>query len=120
MILGSVTGSLCGGWQCGKFGRKKSLLFDCFFFIVGILMSALAPNFYVLLVPRVLLGHSSCSSMVSTPLYTSEISQPMVRKITGSFTMICYTTGYALAVILGMYVLNIGPTHLVFYLNFLI
>ena len=66
-------------------------------------MSALAPNFYVLLVARVLLGHSSCSSMVSTPLYTSEISQPMVRKVTGSFTMICYTTGYALAVILGMY-----------------
>ena len=98
-----MTGSICGGWQCGKFGRKKSLMFDCFFFIIGILMSAFAPNFYVLLASRILLGHSSCSSMVSTPIYTSEISQPMIRKITGSFTIICYTTGYALAVILGIY-----------------
>ena len=99
-----MTGSICGGWQCGKFGRKKSLMFDSFFLIVGILMSAFAPNFYVLLAARVLLGHFICSSMVSAPIYTSEISQPMVRKITGSFTIIGYTTGHALAVILGKYV----------------
>ena len=85
MILGSVTGSLCGGWQCGKFGRKKSLLFDCFFFIVGILMSAFAPNFYVLLVARVILGHSAASSMTTSPVYTSETSQPEVRTITGIY-----------------------------------
>ena len=56
MILGSITGSLCGGWQCAKFGRKKSLIFDCFFFIIGIIMSSFAPNLYVLLAARILLG----------------------------------------------------------------
>ena len=103
MILGSLTGSLCGGWQSGKFGRKKSLIFDSSIFIIGIVMSAFAPNFYTLLIARMLLGHSSASAMVATPIYTSEISQPQIRKITGSFTMVCYTTGYGLAVVFGKY-----------------
>ena len=101
MILGSLTGSLCGGWQSGKFGRKKSLIFDSSIFIIGIVMSAFAPNFYTLLIARMLLGHSSASAMVAIPIYTSEISQPQIRKITGSFTMVCYTTGYGLAVVFG-------------------
>ena len=54
------------------------------------------------LVARVLLGHSSASSMVAAPIYTSETSQPQVRKTTGAFTMICYTTGYGLAVVFGI------------------
>ena len=45
----------------------------------------LAPNFYVLLVARVILGHSAASSMTTSPVYTSETSQPEVRTITGIY-----------------------------------
>ena len=68
----------------------------------GMIMSAFAPNFYILLISRVLLGHSTGSASVTTPIYTGEISQPEVRRITGSFPMICYMTGYGLAVLLGI------------------
>ena len=65
-------------------------------------MCALAPKFYVLLIARLLLGHSSASSMVAAPMYTCEISQPQIRKTTGSFNMSCFSTGFALVVIFGM------------------
>lgn len=102
MVLGSLSGALAGGLQCGKFGRKKSMMFDCAIFFIGTLLSGLAPHFYVILAARLLLGHSAASSMVACPMYTSEISQPQVRKTTGSFTIVCYTTGFALALILGI------------------
>ena len=102
MIAGRLTGSICGGWQCEKFGRKKSLMVDSTVFIVGIILSAFAPNFFILLIARILLGHSMGSAVVASPIYTSEISQPEVRRITGSFPMTCNMTGYALAVLLGI------------------
>ena len=101
MVLGSLTGAFCGGLQSGKFGRKKSLMFDCFNFVLGTLFVALAPNFYLILVGRFIHGHSSASAMVAIPIYTSEISQPQVRKTTGSFTLMCYASGFALALVLG-------------------
>ena len=102
MIVGRLTGSICGGWQSEKFGRKKSLIVDSIVFIIGIILSAFAPNFYVLLIARILLGHSIGSAVVASPIYTSEISQPEVRRITGSFPMTCNMTGYALSMLLGL------------------
>ena len=101
MVLGSLSGALCGGIQSGKIGRKKSLMVDSVIYILGTLCVALAPNFYVILLGRYIHGHSSASAMVAIPIYTSEISQPQVRKTTGSFAWMCYTIGFALALILG-------------------
>ena len=104
MVLGSLTGSFFGGIQSGKFGRKKSLMFDCLIFGVGTLFVALAPNFYLILIGRFIHGHSSASAMVAVPIYTSEISQPQVRKTTGSFTLMEYSCGFALALVLGNWI----------------
>ena len=101
MVLGSLTGSFCGGIQSERFGRKKSLLFDCFVYIVGTILVSLAPNFYVILIGRFIHGHSSASAAVAIPIYTSEVSQPQIRKTTGSFTLACYAIGFASALVLG-------------------
>merc|ERR1711879_348521 len=39
--------------------------------------------------------------MVAVPIYTSETSQTAVRKHTGSFTLMCYTSGFASGLFLG-------------------
>ena len=103
-MVGSLSGSLCGGWQCGKFGRKKSLIIDCLLFIIGTVSSSFSPNFYVLLFSRWVLGHSAASQQVTVPIYVSEISQPQMRSITGPFMAICYSSGFAGGYIFGMYV----------------
>ena len=50
MVFGSVTGATFGGWQSGKFGRRKSMLIDSVVYFTGLIMLALSPNFYVVLV----------------------------------------------------------------------
>ena len=109
--MGSLSGSICGGWQSEKIGRKKSMIVDCFLFITGTLISAVAPNFYLLLFSRWLLGHCSASSMVSAPIYTSETSQPQMRKTTGFFPIVCYTIGFALSLVFGKYLIFLGPNN---------
>ena len=74
MLIGSCTGSICGGIQSEKFGRQKSLLLDCFIYIVGTILFSIAPNFYVLLVARVILGHSTASAMTTTSVYTRFVN----------------------------------------------
>ena len=100
-VIGCLTGAAFGALSCGKIGRRKSLICDTFVFMAATLMMALAPSFNFVLIARFLHGHSNASAMVAIPIYTCEISQPEVRKITGTFTLICYTTGFALALILG-------------------
>ena len=70
MVAGSLTGALCGGIQCGKLGRKRSMLIDCFFFIIGTLLMTFSVNLYMILVGRFVQGHSAASSMVAVPMYT--------------------------------------------------
>ena len=82
------------------------MMFDSFLFVVGTLLMTLAPNFYVIILGRLIHGHSSASAMVAVPIYTSEISQPQVRKLTGNFTLICYSCGFAFALILGKVLLK--------------
>ena len=99
--MGMLTGSICGGYQSEKLGRKKSLMLDCIFFTIGMILSAAAPNFNTILVARWLVGHASASTKAVAPLYTSEISQPIIRNQTGSLAMICYSVGFAFCLIFG-------------------
>ena len=101
MIAGSCTGAICGGWQSEKFGRRNSLLFDCFVFILATLACAMAPNFYILLVARVIQGHSMASQFTTSPVYTSEVCQPEVRSITGNFSVACYSFGVTFMMLMG-------------------
>ena len=107
MVIGSCTGAICGGFLSEKYGRKKLLLFECTVFIFATLLCALAPNFQVLLISRVILGHCSASAMTSVPVYTSEISQPEVRTITGCFNVVCCSFGVAFSLMLGKFEINL-------------
>ena len=101
MVVGCLTGSLFGGIQCGKLGRKKSLMLDSIVFTIGILIKTFAINFNMVLLGRFITGHAAYSAKVAIPIYTGEISQPKVRKITGSFTLLCYTVAYAMSTLFG-------------------
>ena len=70
MVAGSLTGAICGCIQCGKLGRKRSMLIDCFFFIIGTLLMTFSVNLPMILVGRFVQGHSAASSMVVVPMYT--------------------------------------------------
>ena len=101
LLLGNLTGSLLGGIQCGKFGRKKSLIFDSVTFTIGALLKTFAVNFNMVLVGRFIVGHASASARVAIPIYTGEISQPEVRKVSGSFPILFYQMAYFMSAAFG-------------------
>ena len=101
MVLGSCTGAIFGGWKCEQFGRKATLLFDSFVLFLGTILTGASPNFETLLISRVILGHSIASAMTAIPAYTSEISQPGIRSVTGCFNVACFTFGSSFTVFIG-------------------
>lgn len=101
LLFGSMIGAVLGGLTCQFLGRKRSLCIDNFVLAAAFLGISLSPNSIGLMICRFICG-ISCASMISNlPAYTSEICQPEVRKITGNFIMVAYTSGYGLLVILG-------------------
>ena len=76
-------------------------MFDCVSFIIGTLFIALAENFQFILIGRFIHGYAYASGMVTVPIYTSEITQPQVRKTNGCIQTACYTSGFALALVFG-------------------
>ena len=103
MLLGSMTGAIGGGLQSGQFGRRWSLLIDTLIFIIATIAITFAPNLMVVLISRFVQGHCVASSAVAMPIYTSEISQPEIRKITGVFAIICISFGGFLSMIFGKF-----------------
>src|SRR5579875_1267231 len=59
--LGTITasmaiGALFGGYYVDKVGRLRMFLLDLFFFVISAIGAALAPNYYVLILFRLLMG----------------------------------------------------------------
>ena len=56
MAIGALFGALFGGYYVDKIGRLRMFLIDLFFFVISAIGAALAPNYYVLILFRILMG----------------------------------------------------------------
>ncbi|HHJ4162438.1 TPA: sugar porter family MFS transporter [Raoultella ornithinolytica] len=84
LLVGAAIGSVFGGTLADYFGRRKYLLCLSFIFLVGALMSALAPDITVLLLSRFLLGYAVGGASVTAPTFISEVAPTEMRgKLTG-------------------------------------
>jgi len=99
--IGSLTGSITGGFACDKFGRRISMLIDCVGLILGLLLMALSNSFSILLIGRFLSGHFAGSNLVSVPIFISETSHPRLRGMTSTLLMVMYTSGFTISMFLG-------------------
>jgi len=115
--IGCITGALLGSYTAEKFGRKKSIMLDCIVNIAAFVMTGYFTNFPLLLVARILAGHSGGSNLVATPIFVGETSHPSLRGFTGSLLIIEYCAGFTLSMLLGaifqwrtvMYIATIFP-----------
>ena len=56
MAIGALFGALFGGYYVDKIGRLRMFLLDLVFFVISAIGAALAPNYYVLILFRLLMG----------------------------------------------------------------
>ena len=100
--IGSLSGAIFGGLLSEKLGRRRSLMIDSIFFLIGTLMTTFSRNLNMILVSRFIQGHSAISALVAVPLYTCEISQPEVRRFTALLSGLCMDIGVVVTYFLGM------------------
>jgi MFS transporter, SP family, arabinose:H+ symporter len=73
-LIGTVVGSMVGGFPADNYGRKKSLILIALLYLFSSIGTAYAPNWSIFLVFRFLGGLGVGVSSVVAPLYISEIA----------------------------------------------
>ncbi|MCL5261606.1 MAG: sugar porter family MFS transporter [Gammaproteobacteria bacterium] len=105
VVAGALIGALVSGKLADYFGRKKLLMIIAIIFVIGTLMSALAPNPAWLIWGRFVLGLAIGVASYVVPLFISEVAPAKYRgslvllnaiMITGGET-IAFLVDYALA-----------------------
>jgi SP family galactose:H+ symporter-like MFS transporter len=93
VLLGCIAGSAVAGAVADRIGRRGTLFAAGVIFLVGAIVSALAPNEAVLLVARFVVGVGIGFSSVVAPLYISEVAPANVRGALVSLYQFAITIG---------------------------
>ncbi len=101
-LIGTILGALLGRFPSEKLGRKKTLILIAVLYLLSSIGTALATNWYIFLLFRLLGGIGVGASSVTAPIYISEISPPKSRgKLVAMFQfnivlgiLVSYLTNY--------------------------
>jgi sugar porter (SP) family MFS transporter len=104
-LWGTVFGALFGAFPTNKFGRKKTLTWIGFFFLVSAVGSALATDPFAFSFFRFVGGIAVGISSVAAPIYISEIASPKNRGSLGVLYQFSLVFGILIA-FLSNYILN--------------
>lgn len=74
VLLGAILGAVTIGPFSDHFGRRKLLMVTSIIFFVGALGSGVAPEFWTLIISRVILGLGVGSASALIPTYLAELA----------------------------------------------
>ncbi|KAF4031789.1 Sugar (and other) transporter [Phytophthora infestans] len=98
-ILGGMVGALVIGRFSNMFGRKRTMMTNCLFMIVGAAVQASASSIWMFIGGRVISGVASGGATAVIPGFISEISPPSLRNSLGVGFQIAITVGNLLVAI---------------------
>jgi MFS family permease len=75
IMLGTIVGNLVGGWLTDKYGRYSVFMADMLFFVVSAIAAGLAPNVWVLIGARFLMGVGVGIDLPVAMAYLAEFSK---------------------------------------------
>ncbi|KAL4289418.1 hypothetical protein AHAS_Ahas19G0384200 [Arachis hypogaea] len=101
-IAGAILGAAAGGWINDAYGRKKATLIADVIFGSGAIGMAAAPNHYVLILGRFLVGLGVGVASVTAPVYIAEASPSEIRGSLVSTNVLMITGGQFLSYIVNL------------------
>mmetsp|Transcript_37420 Transcript_37420/g.48415 ORF Transcript_37420/g.48415 Transcript_37420/m.48415 type:complete len:591 (+) Transcript_37420:3-1775(+) len=115
LVVGSLNfisafGTLIAGQSSDRLGRKTTVWICCGLYILGTACMALAPNYYILLVGRVVTGLGVGVSFVVVPVYISEITPSEARGMLTTCFDVSINMGIVLGYIIGFLVVDLGTS----------
>ncbi|OIV91196.1 hypothetical protein TanjilG_30418 [Lupinus angustifolius] len=78
-LAGATFGATIGGMISDALGRRTAILIADILFIVGSAMMAAAPNPYVIIAARFIVGLGIGATSVTAPIYIAEVSPSEIR-----------------------------------------
>ena len=93
VLIGAVIGAATNGVLADIFGRKKIIIATAIIFIIGSILSAVAPNVAILILSRVMVGLAVGMVNFVVPLYLSEVSPKNIRGMLVSLYQWAITAG---------------------------
>jgi sugar porter (SP) family MFS transporter len=110
LTLTSTLAMMTAGPISDAVGRKKVLVAAAILYAVSAIGSALAPNFPVLVIARMIGGFGVGASLILAPMYIAEISPPDLRGRMVSFNQLNIVIGISVAFFTNYLILQLGKS----------
>lgn len=101
-LLGAIVGAAAGGWINDVYGRKKATLLADVVFALGAAVMAAAPDPYILIAGRFLVGIGVGVASVTAPVYIAEASPSEIRGGLVSTNVLMITIGQFLSYLINL------------------
>jgi SP family facilitated glucose transporter-like MFS transporter 3 len=95
--IGGPFGAIVGGRLADSRGRRGALLIDTWTFLLGGALQSVAPNMYIIILARFIIGFASGFSSVLVPIYLGELAPPTLRGMLGTLTQFAMVIGILIA-----------------------
>lgn len=110
LTLTSTLAMMTAGPISDAVGRKKVLVAAAILYAVSAIGSALAPNFTILVIARMIGGFGVGASLILAPMYIAEISPPDLRGRMVSFNQLNIVIGISVAFFTNYLILQLGKS----------
>ncbi|KAH1192282.1 Inositol transporter 1 [Glycine max] len=101
-VAGAIVGAAAGGWINDVYGRKKATLIADVIFTLGAIVMAAAPDPYILIIGRVLVGLGVGIASVTAPVYIAESSPSEIRGALVGINVLMITGGQFLSYLINL------------------
>ncbi|KAL2563644.1 hypothetical protein AAZV13_20G203600 [Glycine max] len=101
-VTGAIVGAAAGGWINDVYGRKKATLIADVIFTLGAIVMAAAPDPYILIIGRVLVGLGVGIASVTAPVYIAESSPSEIRGALVGINVLMITGGQFLSYLINL------------------
>ena len=75
IVVGTIVGNLLGGWLTDKIGRYRVFMADMVLFVIAAIVAGLAPNVWILIAARFVMGISVGIDLPVAMSYLAEFSK---------------------------------------------
>jgi len=110
LSLTATLAMMTAGPLSDKYGRKYLLKYTAIIFAISAIGSALAPNFIIFVIARMLGGFGVGASLILAPIYIAEISPAKIRGQMVSFNQLNIVLGISVAFFTNYLILHLGQS----------
>ncbi|MCW2528940.1 MAG: transporter, sugar porter family, partial [Pseudonocardiales bacterium] len=108
LLAGAAVGALVAGRIADSLGRRRAILITSVVFVIGLLLSALAPTLWIFLASRFIIGLGVGSTSFVVPLYIGEIAPPERRGGLVSLNQLSVTVGILVSPLIAYFLAGPG------------